>query len=378
MKFSDIPSHDSVKARLRAMADDRRIPHAILLEGPAGIGKFAMARAFAQYVHCRHRTPDGEPCGECASCRQHESFNHIDTFFSYPVVKTERFKNLPPVSADFIEEWRKFLVDNPFMDFDSWAAVFDKKTAQPVIYVTESDVLMQKVATTAHASDYKIIIMWLPERMNEDCANKLLKLIEEPHDDTLFIMTSDSPEDILPTILSRCQRVEMRRLPDEDIARYLVENMAVDPTEAQALAHIADGSIVRALQLTADSGASRRFFDLFVRLMRDAYQRKVSSLRVWASDLSALGRETEIKFYDYCQRLIRENFIYNFANPDINYMTGYESDFSRNFAKFITERNAEPLINAFNDARRDVAGNGNGKIVNFDLAIRVILLLKNG
>ena len=280
MKFSDIPSHDSVKARLRAMADDRRIPHAILLEGPAGIGKFAMARAFAQYVHCRHRTPDGEPCGECASCRQHESFNHIDTFFSYPVVKTERFKNLPPVSADFIEEWRKFLVDNPFMDFDSWAAVFDKKTAQPVIYVTESDVLMQKVATTAHASDYKIIIMWLPERMNEDCANKLLKLIEEPHDDTLFIMTSDSPEDILPTILSRCQRVEMRRLPDEDIARYLVENMAVDPTEAQALAHIADGSIVRALQLTADSGASRRFFDLFVRLMRDAYQRKVSSLRV--------------------------------------------------------------------------------------------------
>ena len=188
MKFSDIPSHDAVKQQLRNLVADDRIPHALLIEGPSGIGKFAMARAFAQYIHCQHRTPDGEPCGVCPSCLQHQSLNHIDTLFSFPVVKTERFKGEAPVSTDFYEQWKEYLSENPFMNFAKWADSFEKKNAQPVIYASESDSLISRLSTTAHASRYKIVLLWLAERMNPDCANKLLKLIEEPHSDTLFII----------------------------------------------------------------------------------------------------------------------------------------------------------------------------------------------
>lgn len=375
MRFSDIPSHAAVKERLRNMVADNRVPHAILLEGPTGIGKFAMARAMAQYIHCTSPRPDGEPCGCCPSCRQHESFNHIDTFFSYPVVKLEKM-NTAPTSDDFADQWKNFLEENPFMDFDRWVDLFEKRNALPAIYVTESDRLLQRLSTTAHSSRYKIVLLWLAERMNEETANKLLKLIEEPHDDTIFIMTSDNPEAIIPTILSRCQRIAMRRLPDEDVAAYLAGEFAMDAADAKAMAHIADGSIVRALRLTRARNDVSEFLELFKRLMRDAYQRKVDRLRTWAADVAAMGREKELKFYDYCQRLIRENFIYNFAVPGLNYQTTDESAFSSKFAPFINERNAEGLIKAFNEAARDVAGNGNGKIVNFDLAITVILLLK--
>lgn len=377
MKFSDIPSHDAVKQQLRNLVADDRIPHALLIEGPSGIGKFAMARAFAQYIHCQHRTPDGEPCGVCPSCLQHQSLNHIDTLFSFPVVKTERFKGDAPVSTDFYEQWKEYLSENPFMNFAKWADSFEKRNAQPVIYASESDSLISRLSTTAHASRYKIVLLWLAERMNPDCANKLLKLIEEPHGDTLFIMTSDNPEMILPTILSRCRRMDMHRLDDDTIARWLISSHGVNPTDATALAHIADGSLTAALsQLTGSSEANSNL-ELFIRLMRLAYQRKVAELRRWASDVNALGREGELRFYDYCQRLLRENFIFNFGVPQIQYMTRTETDFSRNFARFINENNVEQLVEVFNKAAVDVAGNGNGKIVNFDLAICVILLLKN-
>jgi len=377
MKFSDVPAHDVVKNRLRAMVDSNRIPHALLLEGPEGIGKFSVARALAQYIHCEHPTDDGEPCGECRSCRQHQSFNHIDTTFSFPVVKLDSHGNTPPNSDDFFAQWKNFIEGNLFLDMSRWVGRFDKKNAVPIFYVTESDRLLQWTATTAHASRYKIVLVWLPERMGDEIANKLLKLIEEPHSDTLFIMTSNDPEAILPTIRSRCQRVEMRRLPDDVIAHYLIDRHGLDNADANALAHIADGSMSVAERLLENGGESSIFFNLFIGLMRAAYQRRVAVLRDWAGEVSAMGREKELKFFDYCSRLVRENFVYNFAVPELVYMTTEEQSFSRNFARFINERNAPLLIDAFDTARRDIAGNGNGKIINFDLAIRVILLLKS-
>ena len=374
MKFSDIISHESAKNRLRGFVDSGRIPHAILLEGQQGIGKFALARAFAQYVHCENRV-NGDSCGCCPSCIQHQSFNHIDTHFVFPIIKKGSGKSA--VSDDYIEEWREFLSQNPYMDFDKWLILLDNINAQPHIFVDESIDLIRKLNYTAHKAKYKIVLLWLPERMKLECANKLLKLIEEPFSDTLFVMVSNDSKQILPTIYSRTQRVELLRLGDDSIANYLVEKFASDPTTALSIAHLAEGNINKAEKEFAVSKEKSQFFEMFVELMRLAYQRKINDLKRWSNDAASLGREPAIQFLNYCQRLIRENFIYNLNVNELNYMNKSEAQFSVNFARFITERNVQKLIEVLNKAQIDISGNANSKIVFFDLAIKVILLLKS-
>lgn len=375
MKFSQIPSHENVKRQLRDMVTDGRIPHAILLHGPSGIGKFMLARTFSQYLHCQSPTADGEPCGRCPSCLQHENFNHVDSIYVFPVVKTEKLKE--PVSDDYMTEFKEFVSASPFMDFDRWTTYFEKKNAQPVIYVYESAALEQRLSVTTTLSRYKTVIIWLPEKMNEQTANKLLKLIEEPFGDTVFILVSDNAAAILPTIYSRCRPIELKRLSDDTVASYLTENMAVDPQDALSMAHIASGDINSALRTMDATSVSRMFFDYFVRLMRLAYQRDVKGLKEWSADVASLGREQAVKFYDYSQRLIRENFVYNFNVPELLYLNRNEAQFSKNFARFITENNAEKIVSEMNRAATDIAGNANAKIVNFDFAIKMIILIKN-
>lgn len=371
MKFADITGHDAVKNRLRSMADQNRLPHALLLEGPAGIGKFALARALAQYIHCENRT-HGEPCGVCPACRQHETFNHPDTYFSFPVLKA----GTETVSDDYINEWRKFLTDSPYMNFDAWLSLLDNPNGQPVIYSAESLNIVRKFSHTSYSTRFKVLLMWLPERMQTECANKMLKLIEEPFDDSLLIFTSDNPAAILPTIYSRLQRVEVKKLPEPLVADYLIRSRNVDANDARAAAHLADGSIVAAEQQLSSASESARFLDFFTRLMRNAYMRKVGELRKWSVDVAALGREGEIRFLNYCERMMRENFVTNLHIPSLVYLNPAEAEFSSRFSPFINEANVEALLAQLASARADVAANGNAKIIFFDLAIKVILLLK--
>lgn len=374
MKFSEIPGHETVKQRLRQMALSGKLPHAILLEGPAGVGKMALARAFAQYIHCEHPDPNGDACGRCHSCRLHEAMNHIDTQYVFPVVKTDGM-NSNPVSDDFRDQWVEYLKDRIYMDYQGWRALFGKKNAQLLTYVTESSALLHRLSFTSHVSRYKIVVWWLPEKMNEEAANKLLKMIEEPFDDTIFIMVSDRPRDILPTIYSRVQRIPVKRLPDETVARYLCDNYEISEADALAAAHLAEGNVVKAMEVLNQSKETALFFDMFVKLMRLAYQRNVAELRRWSDDLAALGRDCEIRFYDYAMRMVRENFVYNFNVPEISYMTSTEEQFSVRFARFITVDNVERIIRVFDRARTDIAGNANGKIVNLDVTIKIIMLL---
>lgn len=374
MKFSDIPGHEEVKQQLRNLVADNNIPHALLFEGPAGIGKLMMAQAFAQYIHCTDRH-DGEPCGKCPSCLQHQSFNHIDTHFVYPVVKGDR--STAPISADFASEWREFLSLDPYASFERWVTFFDRKNAQPTIYATESNELIRILNYTTHGAQFKIVIFWLPEKMEEATANKLLKIIEEPYPDTIFLLTSDNPAAIMPTIYSRLRRIGMKRLSDDIITGYLTATAGIDPVDAKAIAHLAEGSVTAALNQIKLNSASGDYLEMFIKLMRNAYQRKVKELRDWANDLDSMGRDREVRFYEYAQRLIRENFIYNFGEPSLVYLNRPEAAFSSRFAPFIHERNAEALCRVMNDAMTDIAGNANGKIVNLDLAIKVILLLKS-
>lgn len=374
MKFSDIPSHSSVKQQLVEMVDNDKIPHALLLEGKSGIGKMMLARALAQYIHCTNRS-NGDSCGVCPACLQHQSFNHIDTHFSFPVIKLKN-KTGAPVSDDWIEQWRQLLSDAPYMDMNTWVEMLGNPNAQPQIYVDESSALIHKLNFTSHAARFKIVLMWLPERMNEPSANKLLKLLEEPHDDTLFILVSNEPAKILPTIYSRLRRIQVRRLDDDVIARYLESDFGVDTDQAQGIARLAEGSILEAMRRLSTSDESKQFLEMFILLMRLAYQKKVGELRKWSNSVADFGREKCCRFMEYCERLTGENYIYNLRNPQLVALDNEESKFSANFARFINERNVEQLRNLFIDARRDIAGNANAKIVLFDIAVQIILRLK--
>jgi DNA polymerase-3 subunit delta' len=373
MKFADIPAHESVKERLRALVDTNHMPHALLLEGPEGIGKFALARALAQYIHCEHRTADGDSCGMCHSCRQHETFNHADTFFSFPILKG---KEGNAISDDVIDRWKEYLSGYPYMNFDEWLKALDNPNGQPLIYSAESSNIIRKFSTTSYSTRFKILLMWLPERMQPDCANKLLKMIEEPMEDTCLIFVSNNPREILPTIYSRLQRIKIKRLPDSVISNYLIQKYSLAPSEANAIAHLAEGSIVKAEQQLSNTGESQRFLELFMQLMRNAYQRKIGILRKWSVDVAALGREGEMSFLSYCERMMRENFITNLNIPSLVYLNVEEQTFSSRFSPFINEKNVESLIHEFSAARADIGANGNAKIILFDLAIKVILLLK--
>lgn len=375
MRFSDIKGHDDVKDRLRAMADSGHLPHALLLEGIQGIGKYSLLRALAQYIHCSNHTPDGDSCGICPACIQHQSFNHIDTHFSFPVIKKGTTN---PISDDYISEFRQFITRDPYMNPENWISELGNPSTKPQFYVSESESLMHKLSFTSHGnSKFKIVLLWLPEKMNEATANKLLKLIEEPFEDTLFFLSSDSPTEILPTIYSRCQRIKVKRYGDEELSEIIAEKYGLTTENALACAHISEGSVTTAEQILGQSTERTDDFNRFISLMRLAYQRKIFNLREWSNETASLPRDRQISFLRYCIRMLRENFIYNLCEPRLNYMNSDEGQFSKNFARFITNVNVLKLQRLFSDAITDISGYGNSKFIFFDVAVRVILLLKH-
>lgn len=372
MRFKDIIGNERAISQLRRMIDCGTLPHALLLHGEPGVPKLALAMATAQYLHCTNRT-DGDSCGHCPSCLQHQSLNHADTFFSYPIVK----KGENPISEDFNKEWQEFLKDNSLVeDYEKWLSMLGNTNAQPIIYQSESDSIVHKMSYSAYSAKYKVLIMWMPEKMNEACANKLLKIIEEPSDDSIFILVSDNMKGILPTILSRTQRIEMVKPSIDNIANYLVDRYSISMQDAVAVAAPADGNILQAINGLRNDSETKDFHEKFVSLMRLAYSRNLKALKDWSEDIADYKREKSRRFLSYASRMIRENYIYNLQLPELNYETPDEAKFSTRFSPFINEQNAEALLNLFTTASSDIQGNGNAKIILFDMAIRTTILIK--
>ena len=372
MKFSDILGNEQAINRIRRLIDTNRLPHAILLHGQPGVPKLAMARVMAQYIHCTNRH-NGEPCGECPSCRQHQSHNNTDLFFSFPYIKKDKLL----VCDDYIDEWRDFLDDCPIVeDYNHWLRLLKNDNSQPKIYVNESDAIIHKMSLTSMAKRYKILIMWLPEKMNEDCANKLLKLIEEPYDDCKFILVSDNSQDILTTIYSRTQQVELKRLSTEDVANYLVSKYQLDHQDAVAMAAPFDGNVMEAERALKENNENAEFHKYFMELMRLAYSRNIPALKQWSENIADMKREKSRRFLAYSARQIRENFFYNLHIPELNYLTRDEEKFSSRFSPFINELNVERIYNELNQAETDIQGNGNARIILFDMAIQITILIK--
>ena len=371
MNFKDILGNEAVVERVRHLIDSDKLPHALLLHGDAGIPKLALARAMAQYLHCTART-GGEPCGKCPSCRQHASCNHTDTFYSFPYLRRDE----STVCDDFMAAWRDFLNENGIVeDYQEWLTLLKNDNSQPAILVKESESIMRKMSRSAFTSKYKVLIMWLPEKMREDCANKLLKLIEEPYDDCKFILVSNNEKEILPTILSRTQRIELMRVPTAVIGGYLSSTYGIDEQQAMAVASSADGNVSQALKTLQADSENHEFHSKFVVLMRMAYQADLLKLKQWSEDIADMKREKSRRFLIYSSRQLRENYVYNLHIAGLNYMTREEEQFSTRFAPFINEKNVEQLLAHFDRAAREIQGNGNGKIILFDLAMWVARLI---
>lgn len=381
MRFCDIIGQETEKRQLRQAVLEGRIPHAQLFAGPAGVGKLALALAYAQYVSCPNRD-EHDSCGTCPTCLQFNKLQHPDLHFVFPIIKGDD----GDVCDAFADKWRGLLTEQRYFDIDDWYRVLGTETKQGMIYEKESGEIMRKLSLKSFSGGYKIMIIWQPEKMNATCANKILKLLEEPPTKTLFLLVSEHPEQLLSTILSRVQEVRVPRLSEVDIAAGLQTVYTwLSDQEAKTVAHMANGSYLAALKIMSESEESKGYFDDFVALMRNAWlvgQKKDYSallkLRQWSYDMadSKVGREKQKAFLQYAQRQIRENYIYNFHCADMNYQTEAESQFSSKFAPFIHDSNVERMMNELGKAEQQIAQNGNAKIIFFDLCLQMIVLVK--
>lgn len=363
-----------MKARLIKSAAEGIIPHAQLFSGPEGVGKFPLTLAYAQYLNCENPRED-DSCGECASCVKYNHLVHPDLHFVFPVVKKAAKKK--EVSDDYINEWREFIKEhNYYFSYNQWLEYIDAENSQGQIYVKESEEIIRKLNLRIYEARYKVMMIWLPEKMNDATANKLLKILEEPSPDTVFLLVSDAPDNIITTIQSRCQRINIHGIAKEDIVGALQSAYKLQDADAVNVAHLANGSYLKALQTISLDKDHKIFFELFMQMMRASYARNIKQIKTIGTALAAIGREGQKGFLVYCQRMIREYFVSNMQNPEMVYLAQYESDFGTRFAPFVNEKNIIGLMDELALAERHIEQNVNARMVFFDLCLKITMLIK--
>ena len=370
--FKDVIGQEALKEKLRREVDEGHIPHAQLFCGPSGVGKLALALAYARYLCCTNRS-DGEACGHCQSCKQWDQLMHPDVHFMFPIVSSEKKKKT--ICADYLTEWRELLTNSPYFSYSQWLEAIDAENSQALIYGKESDEITKTLSLKPVQGDFKITIIWLPEKMNETCANKMLKLLEEPPEHTIFLLCSEEPERMLSTILSRAQRINLPRLTEIEIAKALQNKYGIEPRDSENLAHLANGSFVKALDQIHLNEDNDRYLELFISLMRLAYARRIREMKTWSEEVASLGREKQKELLTYCQRMIRESFMANFHQKQMSYMNLEEQNFTSRFAPFVNEGNAMGIMQELSEAQIHIEQNVNAKMVFFDLALKMIVLL---
>ena len=350
MLFRDITGQQAAAQQLRDAIDHDRMPHALLISGREGSGALTLALTAAQYILCENHTPDGEPCEHCPHCLQIHKLQHPDLHFAFPVVNRKgQSGDDSAVSLDYIAEWRDILLRRPDMTYTDWVKFISDEGKNAQIYKAEASSIIRILSTKPYESDKRVMIIWLPEKINETASNKLLKIIEEPYPKTFFLLVSNDPDRVLGTILSRCQRLNIPPL---------------DPCWMQP--HI-------------EPDERQYFFDKFCAMMRLSYMRRIFDMRDWSVEMAGLGRQRQQDFLQYAQSMIRENFILNVSMPEgqsVNYMDDQEAQFSSRFHLFVNHRNVEGIMNELAQAEKDIAQNGAAKIIFFDLSLKLIMLLK--
>jgi len=386
MYFRDVIGQEEIKERLRQMVAEGRIPHALLFDGPEGCGSLPMALAFARYICCTGEKGT-DACGKCPSCVKFNKLAHPDLHFVFPVVKKGSSKI---VCDDVVKQWREFILRQPYFSYNDWTLDLSPDNKQAMIYADEGDEIIRKLSLKSYESDYKVMVVWLPEKMHPNCSNRLLKIIEEPPAKTVFILVTENAEAVLGTIYSRTQHIHFHGIDTNSLTQAMMREFPMlSEADARAYARLSKGNILRARELARNSDEDSQNLSQFIRCMRGAYtianfsaQKKVEKqdalidLKTWSEEMAKIGRERQKQFFAYSQRLIRENFIMNMQQPELNYLSTAESAFSSKFFPFINTRNVESFMKEFDLAERHIEQNANGRMVFFDLALKCILLFK--
>ncbi|WP_346855766.1 DNA polymerase III subunit delta [uncultured Draconibacterium sp.] len=373
MFFKDVVGQDEIKKRLIRSVQEQRISHAQLFSGHSGTGKLPMALAYAQYISCKNRS-DEDSCGVCPSCHKYQKLAHPDLHFVFPIYNAKQFNK--PVSDDFLPQWRTMVNANPYFELSQWLGHIDAGNAQGEIYERESESILRKLNLKSFEAEFKVMIIWLPEKMNQACSNKLLKMIEEPPSKTLFLLITENEEGVIGTIRSRAQLVKFPFVSNAALKEALLKMEGVDPEIVPDAVHLAAGSYIKALEYLTPGDDEQFYFQKFQEMMRFAYARKVSELIVWADEMAKIGRDKQKAYFAAALRLVREYFVSNLKRSEITYMNREEKEWAKKFAPFINERNIVAFADEFELAIKHISMNGNPRIIFMDTGLRMVRLIK--
>lgn len=373
MFFRDVIGQEDIKEQLIRSAETGTVPHALLFADQGGAGAFPLALAYARYLNCTNRSAT-DACGKCPSCVKYNIMAHPDLHFIFPIVaKKEKKKE---VCDDYLDEWRSFINSRPYFNIDNWLDHIDAGNSQALIYSKESDEIIRKLSLKIYEATYRILLVWLPEKMHPTCANKLLKAVEEPPQNTVILMVSEEPDRVLGTILSRTQRVNVRAISSEDMTEAMQRQFGITADDAAHVAHLSGGNYLRAVEAISLGEENRFFLEQFKTMMRNSWAKNVKGMKATGDALAGIGRERQKNFLQYCQHLIRENFMYRFQAPELTYMNPDEAGFAVKFAPFINERNVVDIMEELAKAERHITQNVNAKMVFFDLSMRLTALIR--
>lgn len=372
MLFKDIVGQEDLKHHFIQEINSDKISHAQLFLGNAGNGSLPLALGFIQYLFCENRQ-EKDSCGSCSSCLKVQKLEHPDLHFSFPVTLA-----ISKLTNDFMHHWKKQLAENPYFSLNKWTERIDDKLRRPIIGTEESLAIIKKLTLKSFEGSYKVMLIWMAEEMNATCANKLLKILEEPPAKTLFILVSESSENMLQTILSRTQLTRIPAIKTEDLAHFLVQKYQIDPNFAMSVSAQAEGNVIEAEELVNVSDEKNLNRELFIDLMRSCWKKMPIPMMDWADSVSLIGRDKQKTFLKYALHMFRQSMLKNYTENQLTKISKEEDAFLQNFAKYITGNNIFELMENFNQAYYHIERNANPKILFTELCFKTMRLLHQG
>ena len=374
MLFSEIPGNNQVKKQLVKSTKSNKVGHAQLFLGNSGSGKLALAFAYAQFLNCEQKL-EWDSCNKCNSCIKHKNLTHPDIHLVFPTVKTNKIKN--PISDNFVNQWRELIIQNPYISLNEWTEhLGDKnKNIEGSIYKDEASSIHKKLGFKNYEALYRVVLIWLPEKMNKETSNKLLKVLEEPPKKTVFLLVSENTRGILETIKSRVQVIKIRDFSAKDIVEYF-KSKKMSLEDAIQLRKETEGNLGKIIQKVNNTTYKIDLFERFSKWMRLIYKTDFQEISNWTDEISAIERKHQKEICEYSIKIIRECIIYTFASNTLLQLQEKELKFVEKFSKFIHEENAIPIIEKLEETIKSINRNGNPKIIFFELSLQMIKFLK--